>query len=91
MGELVALNCKKYNERPQLAEITEVFKTEVAVIWWDGSYTSNWKYYTYYIGRKAMKWEERISLADIILRNIKLTPSKRLSQKTIRQLKLIYK
>ena len=36
VGELVALNCQKYNEQPQIAEVTELHPEteEATVLWW---------------------------------------------------------
>ena len=81
-GELVALCCEKYNERPQIALVLKVDKKKIQVQWYDGSWTSKWKVYEYYLGRKKLTWEEEVDANQVIIRGIRLTPSGRLSSQT---------
>ena len=51
--DFVALLCPKYNERPQVAIVKKVHPESITVEWYDGSWTSTWKQYTYKLGRRA--------------------------------------
>ena len=73
-GEIVALRCVKYNERPQLGQVLEV-KDTVTIKWYDGTWSSKWKVYTYRNGRQMVAWIETLPLSDIIAGNIQLTNS----------------
>ena len=87
--DFVALLCPKYNERPQVAKVKKVLAESITVEWYDGSWTSTWKQYTYKLGRRAMTWEEDVMKNEVIDK-VSFTKSMRLTAKTIRKLKSLY-
>ena len=90
-GELVALCCPQYNERPQIGLVLKVASNKLHVRWYDGSWTGKWKIYKYFLGRKEMTWEEEVDITHLVLRDVQLTSAGRLSLKTKRKLKELYK
>lgn len=92
-GELVALCCKKYNERPQIAKVLSSSAHKVKVRWYDGSWSKKWVVYTYLQGRPQRKvpWDEEVDINDIVSTNIKLTASGVLTAQCKRELEQCYK
>ena len=86
----MALCCPHYNERPQIGEVLAYSGEEVHLKWYDGTWTSKWKVYTYIKNRKKVAWEEKVDINHIIKRNIKLTPSGKLGLRTKAELKELY-
>lgn len=70
-GELVALCCKAYSERPQIAEILSLSAHRAMVHWYDGSWSRKWTIYTYLDGqqRRKVPWDEEVDIDDIIFTN----------------------
>ena len=65
--------CQKYNERPQIGEVIRVpdnGQQTVKLRWYDGTYSTRWKVYTYRSGRKIVPWDEEIDIKEIITRNL---------------------
>ena len=89
-GELVALCCPQYNERPQIGEALSCSGDKVHLKWYDGTWTSKWKVYTYIKNRKKVAWEEEVDIHHIVKRHIKLTPSGKLGVKVKEELKNLY-
>ena len=91
-GQLVALCCPHYNERPQIGEAMAYSAAgdKVHIKWYDGTWSSKWRVYTYIKNRKKVAWEEDIAINQIIKRNIKLTPSGKLGLRTREELKELY-
>ena len=87
----MALDCPQYSERPQIAIVLERDESGLLTIkWMDGTWTSRWKIYLYYEGRKKVPWIERIDSKQVIMEGIKLTPTGYLPQSTQRELKQLY-
>ncbi len=59
--------------------------------WYDGTWNSNWKKYTYLEGGTTVVWEEDINIDHVVLGEISLTPATRLSAKTRKELQTLYK
>ena len=72
---MVALRCEKYSERPQLGQVLQSKDNEVTIKWYDGTWSSKWKVYTYKDGRNTVAWIETVPMNDIILSKIELTKS----------------
>ena len=89
-GEIVALRCVKYNERPQLGQVLEVKKEKATIKWFDGTWSSEWKVYNYKDGRKTLAWVETLPINDIIAGKIELTKSGSLPKVTKDKLRQIY-
>ena len=89
-GELVALCCKQYNERPQIAKVLTVSESKATVRWYDGTWTRKWVVYTYMSGRKKVPWDEDVDIKDIIHTKINLTASGVLTLQCKRELEQCY-
>ena len=87
----MALCCKKYNERPQIAKILSLSAQRVKIRWYDGSWSKKWTVYTYLEGRRRVPWDEEVDIDDIISTNIKLTASGVLTAQCKRHLEQCYK
>ena len=80
----------KYNERPQLGQVLEVKEEKVTIKWFDGTWSSKWKVYTYKDGRKTVAWVESLPIDDIIEGKIELTKSGSLPKATKDKLRQLY-
>ena len=89
-GELVALCCKKYNERPQIAKVLTLSGSKATVRWYDGSWTRKWVVYTYMERQRKVPWDEELDIEDIIYSKVKLTASGVLTACTKRELEQCY-
>ena len=90
VGDLVALACSQYKERPQIAQILSMSEKKVKVRWYNGTWTRKWSVYLYKERENNMPWDEEVELEDIIYTNVKLTPSGALTVETKRELKKLY-
>ena len=89
-AQVVALKCPQYSERPQIGRVLSVDGQNVNLLWFDGAWTTQWKEYKYKVGKKICTWEEQVSLNDIIMTNIKLTKTMRLTSDTKNKLQELY-
>ena len=91
-GEIVALRCLKYQERPQLGMVLQVADDEVTIKWYDGSWSGRWKVYTYKESRNSepIAWVETLPIGDIINGKIELTKSCSLPKATKEKLRDLY-
>ena len=90
MGDMVALCCPQYSERPQLAKILSIKDSKLTVQWYDGSWTGQWKVYTYTIGRKEVDWVEEVPFEYVVSDSVDFTPKGNLTAKCRRELKKAY-
>ena len=89
MGDLVALMCTKYNERPQIGKIIKISK-DATIKWFDGTWNSKWRVYTYKVGKKTMVWEEEVKVKDILTNEVFFTPAMRLPVTIKQKLQNLY-
>ena len=91
-GEIVALRCLKYQERPQLGMVLQVADDEVTIKWYDGSWSGRWKVYTYKESQNSepIAWVETLPIGDIITGKIELTKSCSLPKATKEKLRDLY-
>ena len=89
-GEIVALCCDKYSERPQLGQVLEKKDNKVSIKWYDGTWSSKWKVYTYKDRRQTVAWVETVEISDIILGKVELTKSGFLPKVTKDKLRDLY-
>ena len=90
MGDLVALLCAQYNERPQIGKILKVSRKVATIRWFDGTWSGRWKVYTYKVGKKTMTWEEEVKLEEILDNDVNFTAGMKLSMITKRKLQTLY-
>lgn len=89
-GQLVALQSTKYSEKPLIGKVIDTSGQHVNIRWYDGAWTTKWREYTYKVGKKTHKWNEKVPIKDIILRNVQLTNGMKLTSKTRRELESLY-
>lgn len=89
-GELVALCCKQYNERPQIAKILTLSGSKATVRWYNGTWTRKWVVYTYMKGRSKVPWDEEVTIKDIICTKVNFTASGVLTAHCRRDLEQCY-
>ena len=90
-GEVIALCCPQYIERPQIAKVLKI-NTDgtLHVEWYDGKWSGKWKTYTYYQGRRKVAWEEDVHKKFVTMRGVNFSSSGWLSANTKAQLKQLY-
>ena len=87
--ELVAVRCDKFHERPLIGSICEIFDDAVQIEWYIGTYSGTWKMENRSEG-KYVRFQEHISLEDVLMREIRFTKSMRIPLKTASSLKELY-
>ena len=85
----MALLCPHYSERPQIGQILKISKEVATIKWFDGTWNSKWKVYTYKAGRKTVAWEEVVNVKEI-LTTVVFTDGMRLSVSSKRKLQNLY-
>ena len=68
----------------------EVKDNKVTIKWYDGTWSSKWKVYTYKDGRMTVAWVETLQISDIIVGKIDLTKSGSLPKATKDKLRDLY-
>ena len=84
----MALLCLQYNERPQIGQILQIDRNVATIKWFDGTWNSKWKVYTYKVGKKTVAWEEEVQVK--ILTNDVFTDGMRLSMSCKHKLQNLY-
>ena len=69
---------------------SENLRRSATITWFDGTWTSKWKVYTYRAGRKTVEWEEEVKLEEILTNEVVFTDSMRLSVQSKRKLLNLY-
>ena len=83
----MALLCLQYNERPQIGQILKIVAT---IKWFDGTWNSKWKVYTYKVGKKTVVWEEEVQVKEILTNDVVFTDGMRLSMSCKHKLQNLY-
>ena len=92
-GHFVAVFCENSATEPEIACCTKVNESEAQIVWYKGTYTSQWKPWRIRDPknqRKFIEWTDTISMSSIILYAFQLTPKLHLKKTTAERLKSDY-
>lgn len=89
-GEMVAVICPKYKDRPLIGKVTEVEDRRFTVGWYVGTYSGVWKPWKGRAQGKSINYTDVLQTEDIIFRNIVFTKAMRLPPATVLALKSAY-
>ena len=87
LGSFVALGLDEFKEElPQIAKVLAIDDDSITLEWWVGTYTGTWAPWIV----KSVEQTISVHRNNIVLRNISLSKSNRLSKPIISKLKSIY-
>lgn len=86
VGMLVALSLETYRERPLIGRVHELKDQTLTITWLHGHWTTSWSI----CKRRQGHRQEDIPKASVVLFDFQLTPSGKLRQVTVRELKRVY-
>ena len=90
-GQLVAVHLQDSSDEPAIGRVLEVEDRELRIQWMKGTYTSAWKPWTVWQGRKNVAWEDSVPRSSILLYDFELSTAGRLRKPTVGHLKEAYK
>ena len=93
LGHFLAVFCENSTTEPEIGCCTKVNGTEVEIVWYKGTYRSQWKPWKIRDPknqRKIIEWTDTISISSVILYTFELTPKQHLKKSTAARLKLDY-
>ena len=89
-GMLVALSLGSYRERPLIGRVDELKDQILKIAWLHGHWTTSWSVCKRREGQRHIEWQEEVPKAAVVLFDFQLTPSGKLRQATVRELKCVY-
>ena len=89
-GMLVALSLESYRERPLIGRVVELKDQALKITWLRGHWTTSWSTCKRREGQRHIEWQEEVPKASVVLFDFQLTPSGKLRQATVRELKRVY-
>lgn len=92
VGEIVALTCDLYEDRPLIGQILEMSTKDntIKVGWYTGTYNGQWKIWKGKQNGKTSQFTDILDKDAVIFRNIVFTEAKRLPPSVITALKAVY-
>uniref|UniRef100_A0AAX7ULM2 Nipped-B protein n=1 Tax=Astatotilapia calliptera TaxID=8154 RepID=A0AAX7ULM2_ASTCA len=88
--DIVAIYCRKYKDRPQIARVVQKTRNGYSIHWMTGSYSGSWAVAKKRDGRKKVPWVDNIKESDIICKKISLTSGQKLTNKVAQTLRALY-
>uniref|UniRef100_A0A3Q4MC51 Nipped-B protein n=1 Tax=Neolamprologus brichardi TaxID=32507 RepID=A0A3Q4MC51_NEOBR len=88
--DIVAIYCRKYKDRPQIARVVQKTRNGYSIHWMTGSYSGPWAVAKKRDGRKKVPWVDNIKESDIICKKISLTSGQKLTNKVAQTLRALY-
>ena len=92
-GHFIAVYCEDLSIEPEIGRCTEVNDSEVSLVWYEGTYTSQWKPWRIRDPtdtRRMIEWNDTVPISSVILYAFELTPKQHLKKTTVNRLKLDY-
>lgn len=86
----MALSLETYRERPLIGRVHELKDQTLTITWLHGHWTTSWSICKRRQGHRRIDWQEDVPKASVVLFDFQLTPSGKLRQVTVRELKRVY-